>query len=811
MLTKVSGLVMAAAIAAAGVVPAPADDPWPDADGNPIKAHGGSVVTVSEAEVDLDITGDGMKDQDVYLWYGEDKTHSTRPVDGVRGYWSTDLTTWHDLGRVLPTHQHFTLTVEDGQVQVDPAKVDAVKAVANKTAPDAESTAEEIAEAKAFVAPYVETWADAEAGIAATYDEENLAHASYRLNGNINIVERPKMLWNAKTRKFVIIYHADGPDPRSADLQRWVTQGGDPADRNIGSRYSLAEMGFATSDTPWGPFKLVNTTKMNWADGVPNAGREGDSRDMTVFQDTGSHTVDPDADDAYAVYSSEMNKWMYVSRLNAEYTGPAADGNEAVLGEDFSNRVLPDFAREASSVFKHDGWYYMLTSGTRGWASTPVIAYRSRSMITPTEAVVGNNNGHPANGQWERLEPANPCVGDPARTGVGTADPLECFDSQPTFVIDLGDGEFVYMGDRWIVDPATGSAGEGSRYVWAPIQVDSEAGRVTVENVGAWDPANSTLFHRLEPVTPLEFEAHVDDRSTFAPTFDVIVDGTRYDGLTADWSRSSLDAAFSTAGTHDLVGHVAGDGPLAGRYVTATVDVDGPVNLCLEPGTTVSASFHQTDYDTFPPQRACDGDYATTWSTWASGTGKQDQVTYTISLADQHRLDAVQLTNTEGAITAVAVEHRGADGAWHPVTSQTGTIAANGELTTVSFDPVDADAVRLTFDTPGSWLKISEIVLPGPTADDVPTMAVDATPRCVGSRAVLAVRALNESETPVDVTLESAYGTRDVADVAPGASAYQSFHTRQPSVPAGSVTATASDPAGRTAVVHAEHAALDCS
>ena len=45
---------------------------------------------------------------------------------------------------------------------------------------------------------------------------------------------------------------------------------------------------------------------------------------------------------------------------------------------------------------------------------------------------------------------------------------------------------------------------------------------------------------------------------------------------------------------------VAGDGPLAGRYVSATVQVDGPADVCREPGTTVSASFHQTEYGTMP-------------------------------------------------------------------------------------------------------------------------------------------------------------------------------------------------------------------
>ncbi|MCB7137437.1 glycoside hydrolase family 43 protein [Cellulosimicrobium marinum] len=795
-----TALVLAATLGASAAtsstVPAPDGTAWTDVDGNPIKAHGGSVVTVHEAEVGLDITGDGDTDDDVWLWYGEDKTHATRPVDGVRGYWSTDLTTWHDMGRVLPSHQHFTLRVNGAgnAVEVDPAKLDALQDVANKTAPDAQSTQEDIDAAKAFVAPYVETWADEAAGVAATYDEAALANASYRLNGNINIMERPKMLWNARTKKFVIIYHADGPLADNADLVRWVRDGGDPADQNVGSRYSRAEIGFATSDTPWGPFKLVNTTKMNWAPGVPNAGREGDSRDMTIFQDAGEHTVDAVADDAYAVYSSEMNTWMYVSRLNAEYTGPLETGSDATLGEDFSNRVLPDYSREASSVFKHDGWYYMLTSGTDGWASTPVVAYRSRSMITPTEAVVGDNNRHPANGQWERL--GNPCVGDPARTGVGTADPVECFDSQPTFVIALDQeaGRFAYMGDRWITE-SNGSAGERSRYVWAPIQVRD--GRVTVENVGAWDPENTSLFHPLEPVTPLDFTAHVDDRDEFAPTFDVTVDGQRYDDLTADWSTASLDAAFATRGTHTLVGHVAGDGPLAGRYVTATVEVDGPVDVCREPGTTVSASFHQTEYGTMPAAWACDGNTSTAWSTWAGGTGKKDRVTFTVQSAEAWSVDAVRLTNTEGTISGITVEHRDAEGTWWPTTASAVAPAPNGSMTTVPFDAVTTDAVRVTFDTPGSYLKISELSVAGSVPGEEPAdpelaVASEAQVRCLAGRAYVAVRATNEDDVPVAVTLSTPFGSRSVAQLAPGASAYQSFATRAAAADEVAVTVTAS-------------------
>lgn len=71
--------------AGTSVVPAPDGSPWLDVDGESIAAHGGSVVPAHEAEVNHDITGDGRLADRVWLWYGENKTNATRPVDGVRG------------------------------------------------------------------------------------------------------------------------------------------------------------------------------------------------------------------------------------------------------------------------------------------------------------------------------------------------------------------------------------------------------------------------------------------------------------------------------------------------------------------------------------------------------------------------------------------------------------------------------------------------------------------------------------------------------------------------------------------------------
>lgn len=50
---------------------------------------------------------------------------------------------------------------------------------------------------------------------------------------------------------------------------------------------------------------------------------------MTVFVDTGVDKNNDGADDAYVIYSSEMNAKLYVSLLNKDYTGLAAEADQA--------------------------------------------------------------------------------------------------------------------------------------------------------------------------------------------------------------------------------------------------------------------------------------------------------------------------------------------------------------------------------------------------------------------------------------------------------------------------------------------------
>ncbi|MBD8078389.1 discoidin domain-containing protein [Cellulosimicrobium arenosum] len=74
-------------------------------------------------------------------------------------------------------------------------------------------------------------------------------------------------------------------------------------------------------------------------------------------------------------------------------------------------------------------------------------------------------------------------------------------------------------------------------------------------------------------------------------------------------------------------------------------------------------------------------------------------------------------------------------------------------------------------------------VAAGPAVD----LTVEAQARCLAGKAYVAVRAQNTGETPADVRLEAASGSRTVDGVAPGANAYQSFAVRASSVDAGTV------------------------
>ncbi|WP_194409562.1 immunoglobulin-like domain-containing protein [Microbacterium cremeum] len=112
-----------------------------------------------------------------------------------------------------------------------------------------------------------------------------------------------------------------------------------------------------------------------------------------------------------------------------------------------------------------------------------------------------------------------------------------------------------------------------------------------------------------------------------------------------------------------------------------------------------------------------------------------------------------------------------------------------------------------------------DILLPAQAAASFDVLAaVNATAavteRCAGKKVALSVEVVNTDERTVQVRIETAYGTKDVASLAPGERVSPSFVTREASVPAGSATVTVwADDAGERehSVYDAAYGALSCS
>jgi beta-xylosidase len=248
-----------------------------------------------------------------------------------------------------------------------------------------------------------------------------------RIDGQGTFVERPKVIFNPRTKKFVMWMHLE---------QR-------------GYRFSRA--GIAVGDSPTGSFTFTNairpvTNAVAITGNDPEGQREsgGTFRDMNVF-------VDEDGR-GYVFYASEGNWTMYVVRLNEEFTGP-----ELPLVENQTwARILARRMREAPAPFKFKGRYYLITSGCTGWDPNEADCAVAENILGPYQSK------------------GNPCSGPDAKITFG---------SQSTCVLPVVDkpGRFIFMADRWNSRRLT-----DSRYVWLPVMIQ-EDGTVAVPWREQWD------------------------------------------------------------------------------------------------------------------------------------------------------------------------------------------------------------------------------------------------------------------------------------------------------------------------------------
>ncbi|WP_154675489.1 PQQ-dependent sugar dehydrogenase [Parafrankia elaeagni] len=99
----------------------------------------------------------------------------------------------------------------------------------------------------------------------------------------------------------------------------------------------------------------------------------------------------------------------------------------------------------------------------------------------------------------------------------------------------------------------------------------------------------------------------------------------------------------------------------------------------------------------------------------------------------------------------------------------------------------------------------SDEAIPEPSLN----VQVAAETRCIAGRVLPAVTVTNTDEVPVDVSIQTTYGTRDFTGVAPGTNAFHAFTTRLASIPAGSVTVVASATVDATPVSVTTEAAYE--
>lgn len=245
------------------------------------------------------------------------------------------------------------------------------------------------------------------------------------------VLERPKVIYNAKTKKFVLWFHSDSLN------------------------YAAARCGVAVSDTPTGPFNYVKSFRPDvsrWPQGVTEEQKKDTkapwvrdhevgqmARDLTVFVD--------DDGKGYLFAASEENATMHISELTDDYLGTTGK----------YIRIFENRSMEAPAVFKRDGKYHLIASGCTAWAPNAARSCVADSIWGP----------------WTEI--GNPCEGDKANI---------TFESQGTYVLPVAGkpGSFIFMSDRWNKDNLP-----DSRYLWLPIAFNDK-GHPVLRWQDAWKP-----------------------------------------------------------------------------------------------------------------------------------------------------------------------------------------------------------------------------------------------------------------------------------------------------------------------------------
>ncbi|KAK3942029.1 glycoside hydrolase family 43 protein [Diplogelasinospora grovesii] len=233
------------------------------------------------------------------------------------------------------------------------------------------------------------------------YEGALLSRTSTTASGDLGpgrIIERPKVIYNDKTQKYVLWMHVDS------------------------SSYGEAKVGVATGDTVCGKYTYLRSFKP--------LGFE--SRDMGLFKD----------DDGTAYLLTEDRKnGIRINKLTPDYLD-VLEGT--YLWKDHI---------EAPALVKYNSRYYMFGSHLTGWDANDNVYSTSTSLASGWSA-------------WATFaEPKS-----------------NTYTSQTAYILDYGNGNIMYLGDRWVSKNL-----QASTYVWLPLLFSGD-GKVSMKNHASWVP-----------------------------------------------------------------------------------------------------------------------------------------------------------------------------------------------------------------------------------------------------------------------------------------------------------------------------------
>ncbi|WP_152966142.1 RICIN domain-containing protein [Pseudobacteroides cellulosolvens] len=174
-------------------------------------------------------------------------------------------------------------------------------------------------------------------------------------------VERPKVMYNASTKEFVMWMH-------------WEN----------GVHYGEARAAVAYCKTPDGNFTYQGSFRPLANSGVVDHGKNGYmSRDCNVFVDTDGK--------GYFISSANENMDLMLYELTPDYKNVAS----------LKAKLFAGSQREAPCIIKRNGYYYLITSGCTGWDPNQGKYSYSQNLASGWSALTnfGNNttyNSQPA-------------------------------------------------------------------------------------------------------------------------------------------------------------------------------------------------------------------------------------------------------------------------------------------------------------------------------------------------------------------------------------------------------------------------------